>query len=91
MIAEEPQRLGAAKPQPKFERNLNRRDAMSAEKTAGERILLEMRGSFLLHYEASVGSPAFVFSALFASLRFQSHTKTPCCCRQPLRCLLRIW
>jgi hypothetical protein len=28
---------------------MNRRDAMSAEKTAGEKILLEMRDSALLH------------------------------------------
>ena len=45
----EPQRLGAAEPQPKCERPLNRRDAMSAEKTAGEKTLLELRDSGLLH------------------------------------------
>jgi len=45
----EPQRLGAAEPQPKCERPLNRRDAMSAEKTAREKTLLEMRDSFRLH------------------------------------------
>jgi hypothetical protein len=44
-----PQRLGAAEPQPKCERPLNRRDAMSAEKTAGEKTLLELRDSGLLH------------------------------------------
>jgi hypothetical protein len=47
--AKRPQRLGAAEPQPKCERPLNRRDAMNAEKTAGEKILLEMRDSALLH------------------------------------------
>ena len=47
--AGEPQRLGATEPQPKCERPLNRRDAMSAEKTAGEKILLELRDSGLLH------------------------------------------
>ena len=47
--ANKPQRLGAAEPQPKGERPLNRRDAMSAEKTAREKILLEMRDSGLLH------------------------------------------
>src|ERR1035441_5489229 len=47
----EPQRLEAAEPQAKCERPLNRRDAMSAEKTAGEKILLEMRDSDLLHCE----------------------------------------
>ena len=46
---EEPQRLRAAEPQPKCERPLNRRDAMSAEKTAGEKTLLELRASGLLH------------------------------------------
>jgi hypothetical protein len=48
----EPQRLGAAEPQPKYERPLNRRDAMSAEKTAGEKILLEMHDSGFLHCDA---------------------------------------
>jgi len=46
------QRLGAEQPQSKCEGPLKRRDAMSAEKTAGENILLEMRDSFLSHCEA---------------------------------------
>jgi hypothetical protein len=45
----EPQRLGAAEPQPKCERPLNRRDAKSAEKTTEEKILLAMRDSAHLH------------------------------------------
>src|ERR1039458_4461409 len=45
----EPQRLGAAEPQPKCERPLNRKDAMVAEKAAGEKPLLEMRDSALLN------------------------------------------
>jgi len=47
----EPQRLGTAEPQPKCDRPLNRRDAMSAEKPAGDKILLEMNDSALLHCE----------------------------------------
>jgi len=53
--ATEPQRLGAAEPQPEFERPLNRRDAKSAEKTASEKTLLEMRDSFRLHCEERRG------------------------------------
>jgi len=50
------QGLGGAQPQTKSQRPLNRRDAMSAEKTAGEKILSEMRDSGLLHGEGREGS-----------------------------------
>jgi len=75
---EEPQRLGASAPEPKCERPLNRRDAMTAEKTAGETILFEMHDSGLLHCdecrEKSVGERAQTHYLLVSALRVKSKT-----------------
>jgi hypothetical protein len=61
---QEPQRLGAAEPQPNSEHPMNRRDATSAEKSKRTKILLKMRDSPLLHCEGRGDSELFVFSAL---------------------------
>jgi hypothetical protein len=78
----EPQRLGAAEPQPKPEHPMNRRDATSAEKTKRTTILLKMRDSPLLRCDERGDSELFVRAAHIASLRLNRASENM---RRPLQ------